>query len=79
MSGPFGYRPPSPTDSSLPLHPVTACYMQDGVEGILRALPGHAIEDMRNRLATSNLNVIAGALLFGFVLLIIWDVLIKRR
>lgn len=83
VSGPFGYRPPnqSPERAQPPqgVHPVSECYLHHGVEGVLQALPQQAIDDLRSRLAVSNLNTIAGLLLFGFVLLIIYDVLVKRR
>lgn len=77
VSGPFGYR--APRHDVPALHPVSACYLHHGVDGVLQALPQQAIEDLRNRLAASHLNVVAGALLFGFVLLIVWDVLVRRR
>lgn len=81
VSGPFGYRPPR---QDLPqqiqnMHPVSECYLHNGVDGVLQALPQQAIDDLRSRLAVSNLNTVAGLLLFGFVLLIVYDVLFKRR
>ena len=79
VSGPFGYRAPDSDGRGSRLHPVAACYMENGVDGILHVLPTHAIDELRHRLATSSLNVVAGGLLLGFVLLILWDVLIKRR
>lgn len=80
VSGPFGYRPPARNvDAAAGIHPVSACYLNHGVDGVLRALPQQAIEDLRARLAVNNLNVVAGGLLLGFILLILWDVVFRRR
>jgi len=78
VSGPFGYRQPNQTQSTA-LNPITSYYMQNGVDGLLLSLPQQAIDELRTRLVSNNLNVVAGALLLGFVMLILWDVIMRRR
>ena len=73
-----GFQPGQDTAPSG-LHPVALAYMQDGVEGLLRVLPDAAIDELRARLVVGGLNVVAGVLLAGFVMLLLWDVLLKRR
>lgn len=80
VSGPFGWRTPGgPKQEAQPMNPVTMMYMNGGIEGILAALPPQALDELRAKLMVGQLNIVAGVLLFGFVVLILWDVLFKRR
>ena len=81
MSGPFGYRPElaRQQETRPVLNPVAEVYVEEGIDGVLRSLPIQAVNELRSRLMGQNLNLIVGLLLMGFVLLILWDVLFKRR
>lgn len=80
VSGPFGYRAhPQDKEDVSSMHPVTMAYMQGGVDGVLMALPANALDELRSKLMVGQLNIVAGVLLLGFVLLILWDVMFKRR
>lgn len=78
VSGPYGYRPQQYKPASN-LNPVAAAYLYGGTDSILQALPQQAIEDLRSRLQANNFNVLAAALCFGFAIIILRDVLLKRH
>ena len=76
-----------PENSSRPpdavRNPVASVYFAQGVDGVLRSLPAHAIADLRARFGGTGggpaLHMVAAVLLCGFVLLIMWDVLTRTR
>lgn len=76
VSGAWGYRPAQNVQNNF----IHQTYIRDGLDGVLQALPPQAIDEIRQRLAsTSGLHTTAAFLLLGFVFMIVHDMWMRLR